>query len=73
MGGLFVTVLSFIMIMSVYGESLIPLYRNRSSSPLYLCGRAEPELQRDCRNVQKDRRASFPYQEWRGKFSHYGY
>ena len=34
-GGLFVTVLSFIMIMSVYGRffPLIPLYRNRSRPP----------------------------------------
>ena len=32
-----------------------------------------PELQRDCRTVQKDGRAGFPYQEWRRRFSRYGY
>ena len=31
------------------------------------------ELQRDCRYVQKDRRADFSCQEWRGRFSRYGY
>ena len=29
-------------------------------------GSNPPELQRDCRYVQKDRRVSFPYQDRRG-------
>ena len=48
-GGLFITILSFIMIMSVYGRffrkifPLISLYRNRSRSSIHFCGRAESE------------------------------
>ena len=44
-GGLFVTVLSFIMIMSVYGR-FFRLYLYTAIAPvppLHLCGRAEPE------------------------------
>ena len=44
-GGLFITILSFIMIMSVYGRFFpsVSLYRNRSRSSIHFCGRAEPE------------------------------
>ena len=43
-GGLFITVLSFIMIMTVYGRFLpVSLYRHRPGAPVHLCGGADAE------------------------------
>ena len=44
-GGLFITVLSFIMIMSVYGRFFptVSLYSDCTDSVIFLCGRAEPK------------------------------
>lgn len=61
-GGLFITILSFIMIMSVYGRFFSPvsLYRNRSRPSFHFCGRAEPERRKElyqelCRRVSGGR------------------
>ena len=47
-GGLFITVLSFIMIMSVYGRFFkLYLYTAIAPSLFLLCGRAEPECRQE--------------------------
>lgn len=57
-GGLFITVLSFIMIMTVYGRffQIISLYGHRTGSPLHFCGGADAERRQElyqelCRRV----------------------
>ena len=47
-GGLFITVLSFIMIMSVYGRffRLYPLYSHCTDSVIFLCRRTEPKYRK---------------------------
>ena len=47
-GGLFITVLSFIMIMSVYGRffSIISLHSDCTDSIIFICRRAEPEYRK---------------------------
>ena len=51
-GGLFITVLSFIMIMSVYGRFFkLYLYTEIAPVPLSSCGRAEPECRQELYQV----------------------